>query len=430
VQAFLSKNISKFRPTTTLVVSSAAPSSSPSPSPLSHSLDKKSSPTKIDHPLQKFHNQISSHSKAVQFFTSMQHNLKTVQYGDNTLTSSFPTQDNINQAMDLMRRMGVDNSIIGVGNGAAIDLAKACYLNMTKNSDIGSNQEQQQQLVLIPSTLGGILASASKRSLILDVHEEALITSLLSTSSCRVDDVHVLVDTKSLAIPMWLNSKRNTPRGNLPTIVDALLASLVIAIDTQCTIQTYSSFTNENQQELIDKCLQAGVSCLQQILSSCDELNDYDSGIIQSLANNEVKESALHALFYAGQLLSFGDLKNDSLPRSMPLAMSSALLPKYFPHGNWMTFTGSFLPGLIQCMDEIDNVRSNMTSSNVAYLDWIQEELLRNRGGIIPSLSSLAEGAPDVNELVTKIDDNGALLRCNDGNIEFLERVLMSSLNR
>ncbi len=462
VQTYLTKNISKFRPTTTLIISSAPPPPQP---------PSNTSPTKIDRPLQKFHNQISSHTKSVQFFTSMQHNLKTVQYGDRTLTSSFPTQDHIDQAADLMRRMGVDNNVIGVGNGAAIDLAKACYLNMIKNGDDstssnrnngnGNNGQtsEQNQLVLIPSTLGGVLASASKKSLILDVHEEALITSLssLSSTSTSNDDdeeaiangnangnanINVLIDTKSLAIPLWLNRdsfrNRNIPRGSLPTIVDAVLASLAIAIDTQYTILQTHVWEEQQQQhqQLIDKTLQKGVSCLQQILSISNETYNGDDDndnheIARILTEKDVKENAIHALFHAGQLLSFGDKNDDLLPRSMALATSSALLPKYFPHGNWLTFVGSFLPGLVQCMDEMNGVNRNMTSSSdVASLEWIREELLLNHGGIIPSLSSLADGAPDVNELVRKIDDNGALLKCSDGNIEFLERVLMRSLNR
>jgi hypothetical protein len=437
VQTYLSQNLSKLRPTTSLIISSAPP-------PPTSSSTSSTSPNKKDHPLQKFHNQISSHTKSIHFFATMQHNLKTVQYGEKTLTSSFPTQENVNLTLEFIRRTiggsgssgssdggrNLENAIIGVGNGAAIDLAKACYLMNKKEN---RREGEGQQLVLIPSTLGSALACTSSQSLILDVHEEALVTSPSPSSSssnnANDENVHVLVDETSMAIPSWVKSRRNTSRGNVPTVIDAALASLAIAIDTQITLLEMSNNdqiqNEEHRQKIIDQSIQMSVSCLEQILAMEMNINDVGNDIDIS-AEKQIKSDAIQATLNAGQLLSFGNNNDNGMRRNIALSLSSALLPKYFPRGNWLTFTASLLPGLIQSMDHLGIQMNNITPS----LEWVKEELIMNHSEIIPSLSSLADGAPDVNQLSQKFDDNGALLNCLDCDVEFMEHVLMVSLNR
>ena len=433
IQSFLSQNISKLRPTTSLIISSAE-------NPNLH--NQKQKPLKTDHVLETFHHAISQQCKSVQFYTSMKYNLKTVQYGSNTLTSSFPTNENGSDVMEFIRRtMGVDsseNSIFGVGSGASIDLAKSCYLNnKLKNGDGDESPSSRQQLVLIPSTLGSVLAATSKKSLILDVNEEALMASQTSLQrSDYEDNVHILIDPKSMAFPTWFKRgiQRTSQRHDVATILDASLASLAIAIDAHMSLLDSTTTFDDNEQSFIlEQCIKHSISLLQQIISIYNSGDD-DTVVI----TQEMKQNAINAVLGAGQLLAFGDDINETQRRNITLALTSALLPKYFPHGNWMTFTASLLPGIVNCLNELNANDSSVRTISPdlkCSLDWINHEVFHsqrnnNLNNLIPSLSSLADGAPDVNELVSQVDHNGAFLNTIDCDSDLIEKVLFLSLNR
>lgn len=457
VQKFLSQNISKLRPTTSLILSSAQ-------SPNNSSISSTSN-TKKDRPFEQFENNISQQCKAVQFYTSMQFNLKTVQFGDNTLTSSFPTLEHIAQTKHFMNRtMGTTDDvnshpIISVGNGAAMDLAKACYSSINNsNSDNNNNNTDSQMLVLVPTTLGSALASTSSNSLILDLQEEALITPSYNNIIDN-NNVHVLIDTKAISIPSWINHKKHNrnntlSRSKVPTIVDSSLASIAIALDSLIAIQTIKigncheeQQQYQQQKQLILQTMNHAISCLKQTI---DATNDSNNDTTTTTDNHEfitasIKNDALQTVLSAGQLLSFGNHNNTSqiqIPRNMTLALSSALLPKYFPHGNWLTFVATLLPGIIQTLDSYpmdihvdNNSDMSMNREIESALRWTKEVILPSEGSanntiIIPSLSSLADGTPNINELSQKVDDNGALLQCQDLDSDLLENVLVTSLNR
>ena len=441
VPKFLSQNIAKLRPTTSFIISSAEP-----PNPTNSNSNSNSAPNKTDHQLKKFHHDISQHTKSIQFFTSMQFNLKTVQYGASTLKGSFPTQENISQTIGLMKRtMGVDNTnntIIGVGSGAAIDLAKATYLQ-SQSETIGEGASANtnanangQQLILVPSTLGGVLACTSRKSLVLDLHEEALVSSSNQSILQNDDNIALLVDENSLSIPLWFMSDRttSTDRNHVPTVIDATIASLVIAIEKLIAIQSddddHGQIEDHHDMENIISCIKLAMSCLEQIFSAQDA-NDSNIYANEIILEESIKHDAIQSLLYAGKLLSFGDNYGGcGHPRHMALSLSSAILPKYFPHGNWLTFTASLLPGVIDVLNDVGINGSKYDKDILTSIDWIKHVLIENRNRVIPSLSSLADGAPNINELCQKVDDNGALLNCTDVDSDLIEATLVTSLNR
>jgi len=453
VQHYLAQNIAKLRPSTTLIISSAPPSSTPTTSRTTSI--KIDAPTKTDHPLQNFHSQISSHTQSIQFFTSMQHNLKTMQYGSTSFHSSYPTKSDVDQSLDIIRRTGVDH-IIGVGNGAAIDLAKICHSYMTvegKECDGVDDKNNHQQLILVPSTLGGVLASTSKHGLVLDVEEEALIVPQMnSAGTINSRNLNVLVDQKSISIPTWINQhnhlNRTSNRFNVPTITDAMLASLVIALDFQLALWSVDDLMIDEEEIILmqqhkkslNQSLLLSISCLKHLLR--DEGTNADDTILDKsniVIDQKVKKDAIEALIHSGSLLSFGNLHSPmNLRRNISLALSSALLPKYFPHGNWMTFTASLLPGVIEGLADIDidkykTLRQDKESNFdllSSSIEWMKEDMLIKNSGNIPSLSALVEGTPDVTELVQQVEHNGAFLDCEDCDSDLLELVLGFSLNR
>jgi hypothetical protein len=437
IQTYLSQNLSKLKPTTSLIISSAPPPPSPS------------SPSKKDIPLSTYQNQISHHIQSIQFYTSMKYNLKTVQYGNRTLTSSFPTLDHRSQVLEMMERSGVgkgsdDGVVFGVGSGVAIDLAKACYHynNFEHEQGIGLKYGNNE-LVLIPSTLSSVLACTSNNCLMLDLHEEALVTSSSSTSSFSsnaidktIDNgVTILIDDKLLAVPNWfnVNSKSNLRR-KIPTVIDASLASIVLAIDfllfhagrgiSNNTIP-HDEVQYSHQMNNVNHTMKHALSCLTSITKTfeLDEMTNNEVTIDPSIKNH-----AINAMLHAGKLLSFG---NEMQTRNISLALSSAILPKYFPHGNLLTFIASLLPGILDGYKAKGGYNS-LGKDVIDTLEFVEGLLCIDNeySKIIPTLSSLAEGAPDVNELIQKVEGNGALLGCNDWDSDLIECVLFASLNR
>jgi len=136
LQTYLSTNASKLRASKTLIVASAPP---PPPD------DNNLTPQKTDQKLKKFHSSFEQHIGQCHFFTGMQHNLQTVSYGYNghgkdnyTLAGAYPTPQNVDATVALMKRAGAIH-VMGVGSGAAMDLAKAAYYRIMDNSESSNN---------------------------------------------------------------------------------------------------------------------------------------------------------------------------------------------------------------------------------------------------------------------------------------------------
>ncbi len=58
----------------------------------------------------------------------------------------------------------------------------------------------------------------------------------------------------------------------------------------------------------------------------------------------EAQRDIVQALINVGSLLYFHP---NSTIRSLSYTLSSALLPPFFPHGNWLSFISSLLPGIL-----------------------------------------------------------------------------------
>ena len=288
------------------------------------------------------------------------------------------------------------------------------------------------------------MAAYASETLLLNSNEESLVPVHNVRSKNGVDDEinkTILIDERSLAIPNFTNvsrGKRFTENVNtsIATIDDIALSSLVISIDAALALDGQQ---NRGMDELVVKCVRNSLSCL----------NFFENDSIFNSTNEipaELKSNSVQSAICAGQLLTFGlgdDLSSPFQRRSLPLTLSSGILPRHFPHGHWMTFTGSLLPGLISTI-KMMRIDSNSTLLNKIMIeieagmkrviyqkqiekDWI-EQLTRDTR--IPSLSSLAEGTPPIQELMKDIQANSALVNCTDLDLNILENVLLSNLNR
>jgi|Transcript_31534 hypothetical protein len=140
-----------------------------------------------DNPSQ-YTEKVDSVCQKLEFHTSMEFGLKTV---SSKVSSVFPTNANIQSALLAAQRTGA-LTVIGVGSGAAMDLTKA----ILKESD------KEITGILVPSTCGAIMASATSLPLILDTQEEALILPEFSdnkSKSMAVDPATVIIETNGIA---------------------------------------------------------------------------------------------------------------------------------------------------------------------------------------------------------------------------------------
>ena len=176
-----------------------------------------------------------------------------------------------------------------------------------------------------------------------------------------------------------------------------------------------------------DNIINLTVRSVADVLNS---INDY------SLARRHSISASIHA----AQLLRFGEHLGPLLPRrSLPVALASALLPHYFPHGNLLTFFAAICPGL--CDAAVESGRETESLSRIAAIimkekgassndlsTYIDEKAKQLN---VPSLASLAEGTADVSELVNALDANRSLFGFHDGPLSpYLEIIIRNSLNR
>ena len=109
---------------------------------------------------------------------ALEYNLKTIPCH---ISSAFPTLASVDEAVSLAKRAGLkgggvgEGVVIGLGTGAAIDLAKAVADTLFENNVSSEEREDEDDpshggsLVLAPCTLGGLWAATSNcPSILLD----------------------------------------------------------------------------------------------------------------------------------------------------------------------------------------------------------------------------------------------------------------------
>lgn len=176
-----------------------------------------------------------------------------------------------------------------------------------------------------------------------------------------------------------------------------------------------------------DKILDLTVTSVAEILS-----NDCSAEL--------TKQHSINASIHAAQLLRYGEHDGSLLSRrSLPVALASALLPPYFPHGNLLSFYAAICSGL--CKTAIKSGRETGSLRRIAaivtgkdesscdeLLNWIDAKANEYK---VPTLASLAEGTADVNELANTVDANQALFGFDDGPLSpYFDDVIRHSLNR
>ena len=200
----------------------------------------------------------------------MEFNLKVIQ---SSVSSAFPTKSDVAKCIELAQRTGA-GILIAVGSGAAIDLCK-----------LVASKYKCDEVILVPATSGGIIASSASGSLFLDEHEEAILTS-----ECASPNTTLVIDDV-------IHHKY------------AQQSALLIALDA--------------------------------LHRNSDEDADNIAKLFELSFSGELTE----ALLLAGPLLSFGDRGYE---RSPILTLATSLIPMVYSNSHILEFWASLLPGKMQ----------------------------------------------------------------------------------
>jgi hypothetical protein len=244
----------------------------------------------------------------VQFTLSQQLGLRTV---PTTISSAFPTFPDLEQRFELLRRTGA-TSVVAVGSGAAIDLAKALHAERSNSLE---------RVILVPSTFGAVIASGSSHALFLDGIEETLVPMPKHQNDgnqTSLSDVGGGITVASL-----LDGKRymESATDDLRDI-DLLYGVSAILLD---------ACYRDSQNPILPLLVDSAIDLLSVARSSGQHPSD-DMNIRMN-----------HLLYQSGCLLSYG-LGNED--RSIPLALGSSLIPRLFPELHPISFLAGLVPGL------------------------------------------------------------------------------------
>ena len=372
-------------------------------------------PKQRDTNSERFHSNLTKHTEKVQFTLCLENQLRTVSF---SYAAAYPTVSDLRAALDLMSRSGC-RSIVAVGSGAAMDLAKA-----VKAVRPSSN------IIMIPRTLGAVLSSAADESLIFCPKEDSLLplhqasdTPLEHNEPSSIKGLRtVLIDPEAIVVHNATHYVTSTPKDpTIASIYEAAFTTLVIALDA--ALRHSPNHMNETNTN-IDACVQYTMACLQKLQrleSHRSQQEDPDPASCFA----HLKQDMIQACIHAGPLLQFGNT------RSMPYTISWALLPQFFPHCTWLSFVSSLLPGILTLPS--NKIHSYNTMHYQQLVQDIELQLMPDvwaRHG--RPLASFAEGTPSYEALLDKIDAQGALLGDDGHDLDstILQHVLIQSLNK
>jgi len=477
---YIRQNIGHLRSTPCLVISSSPPPSvstavAGTKNPSSLSTDEKQ---QQQHKQQLKFQQQQYDSKTHAF---VQRNIQSIQLEFNlrpvtcTISSAFPTTESVNEAVSLAKRFGLkegrfgsgDGLIIGIGTGAAIDLAKAVSDSLFDNISSFKNGNKQQEggsLILAPSTLGGFMAASSNTpSLLLDTKEEMILPYLTSSwaaalgGHCRQGTV-VTIDQQLSLPPLYspLKPPKRSESFPGPSMAHYAAATMSILLDVARALDEC------NTQQHIDTTLledmKAVASASVSVLKLAREANESNTTVQEG---DSYVAAQQHLFIVISRLSAVVDQSSHLIRGStVPQRLANALLPTYFPSCHLVTYLACTLPGLceslatrstsnaegkVSIVEDLTKTIFNCIGAPLSdgkvqvasLVSWASQITMETA---IPTMASLAYGTPDVHTLTSSLDSYDALMGSMAGvdagirapvdDFALMEDVLHRSLNR
>ncbi|KAL7540119.1 hypothetical protein ACHAXR_009872 [Thalassiosira sp. AJA248-18] len=493
---YLRQNVAHLRSSPCLLISSAPPPA------LSTAVAGTKTPSSIssDEQQQKAHRdqlkfQQQQNDPRVHSFVerntqslTLEFNLRTVPC---TISSAFPTLDNVKEAVSLAKRAGLkegglgssssgDGVVIGVGSGAAMDLAKAVADSLFGNISPGGNNNEtggggSLVLVLAPSTLGGLWAASSNSpSLLLDTKEEMILPHMTTSWNegngicSRRGTVVTLDPSRYLAMPPLYSPFQPVKRSGYsssPSMAHVAAATLAIVLDVARTVDvsmnagTTNDSVDVQQQHVVKEMKAMASSCASVLHLAADEARNDSENNNNDENTKLAQQHLLDAIPRLSPLMEQCSILSNSpaiiTAGTIPQKLANALLPTYFPQYHLATYLACILPGLCDALstgstasdgktsmvEEVANsiiscgsVDGNTTGSSLS--SWASRVTMEAG---IPSIASLAYGTPDLSTLVGSLDSYEALVSDLNGGVatgggqddhRFTEDVLQRSLSR
>ncbi|KAL7444533.1 hypothetical protein ACHAXH_008392 [Discostella pseudostelligera] len=401
LREYLRNNIAHLRSSPCLLISSAPPPQlSPSSTSTTPSSSASSAASSLDleqrrqfkHQTQTIHSFVQRNTQSI----TLEYNLKTIPCH---ISSAFPTLASVDEAVSLARRAGLKGSgggggegvIIGLGTGAAIDLAKAVADSLFENGVSSSSTSFHDgygnhgggTLLLAPCTLGGLWAASSNLpSILLDTKEEVLLPHRTScwrnmtskeTSAIRNGTIVTMDPMRYWAMPPLYAPFRPAKRSDyssplLPPMAHVAAAALAILLDVARSIDVDGlgvgtsnvdvDSTKQQQQE------QTMMLDMKEVASSCASVLVLAAHEAKTERNEErIVLAQQHLVDAISRLTSISSPHTTtSSSGTIPQTLANALLPTYFPQCHYITYLASTLTGLCDMLSE--NSPSSSSSLN------------------------------------------------------------------
>jgi len=444
--------------------------------PTTNTLYEKLQPTQTNNNL-KFQQQ--QNNKTIHTFVErniqsikLEYNLKSIQ---TTISSAYPTLHDVNEALDLAKRAGLGSGgvVIGIGSGAAIDLAKAVNDTLFEkniNSNDGRTKENDDSLVLAPCTLSGLWAATSNSpSILLDTKEEMLLPHLSTSSwndvsAIRRETVVTLDDSKLWDLPPLYTPFLPIKRSEYtcaPSLAHVAAAILVVLLDVCRSLDVYIKATDE-KDNIPGKVKHDLLQDIEFVSLYCGGIIELASKEGKGIVNEDKEEEDEPKIFQQDVMNQLPRLSNIlhqaskitkqplTATGTLPQQLANALLPQYFPQTHLITYLASMLPAMcdtfptsnkdVRVRKEVEKSILDITELKSSSLASWASEVTNDAG--IPNMASLTYGTPDMKTLVGSLDSYETLMTSLSGgnssliggskhdDHDVMEAVLQSSLHR
>jgi hypothetical protein len=473
---YIRHNVAHLRSSPCLLISSAPPPASSTAVAGTKTPDSKKSSSEQQAQKERLKLQQQQNAPRVRAFVerntqhlALEFNLRTVPCH---ISSAFPTLASVNEAVSLAKRAGLkegggpgDGVIIGIGSGAAMDLAKAVADTLFGNISPCEYSDKTDpagsaSLVLAPCTLGGVWAASSNSSIsLLDTKEEMLLpylpTPWRNAAPNRRNGAVVTLDPSFyLAMPPLYTSFHPVKRSDYsctPTMAHVAAAALAIMLDLARSLDTTMIAGTENNAVDLHNHVAMEIKEVTSLFASVLELATYDAtNVGGEKSDNHTTFAQQHVLDAIPRLSSVLELSSllANIPLTtagtLPQKLANSLLPTYFPQCHLITFLASTLSGLCDVLSEslssgrngsmVGVVATSITDTSLS--SWASRVTMEAG---LPSMASLAYGTPDVSTLVGALDSYEALMARLSGDVAYgrgrdyqwlMEDVLQRSLLR
>ena len=258
----------------------------------------------------------------MKFTLGQEFRLRTI---PTTISSAFPTKESLQETMELMRRTGA-STVVSVGSGAAMDLAKAVQAELERKhseDDGGKHSNSSNRMILVPTTYSGILAAGTNHSLLLDNDEETLVPYPRNHQNVDVGSRVTTVGTLDI-------------NNYMEPVDDAKFDVLLYAVSAILLDAGLRMSSHPDLLMLLHKTI------------DLITLRNNNSNKNTTTTLSETIPELTNLLYQSGGLISYGlgsgALEEDD--RSITIALSSSLIPTIFPETHPISFIAGLVPGL------------------------------------------------------------------------------------